>query len=60
MKGVIKMGNLKAERALPWVQGLVAACAAFLTISHAVQAEWLKAVAWALIAAGTALQIRRK
>ena len=54
------MGNLQAKRALPWIQGLVAACAAFLTISHAVQAEWLKAVAWALIAAGAALQIRRK
>ena len=52
------MEKAKANRILPWVYGILVACAAFLSIACAVQGEWLRAVGFAVWVA--AMLIRSK
>ena len=52
------MEKAKANRILPWVYGILVACAAFLSIACAVQGESLRALAFAVGA--VALMIRGK
>lgn len=42
------MEKAKANRILPWAQGVLAACAAFLSIACIIQGEWLRAAAFAV------------